>query len=152
MSFTINLLFLLILACDMDQRSRDTIVESADIVSVSVNGSEANYTFSVGIKSADTGCKQYANWWEVVSEDGELIYRRILGHSHTNEQPFVRSGGKVSIQMNQTVIVRAHMNNSGYGTVAFRGSVENGFVLTELDKDFASDLETISPQPSGCVF
>ncbi len=124
----------------------------AEIISVSVSGKENDYTFSVGIKSPDTGCDQYANWWEVISEDGKLIYRRILGHSHVNEQPFVRSGGKVVITKDQKVYVRAHMNTSGYGTKVFKGSVANGFQESTLDETFANELETQQPLPSGCPF
>jgi|GEM_PF-2150998 len=92
----------------------------ADVISVEVSGVDNNYTFSVGITSPDTGCEQYANWWEVISEDGQLIYRRILGHSHVAEQPFVRLGGKVKIDKQQVVIIRAHMNTSGYGGMGVR--------------------------------
>ena len=124
----------------------------AEVISVTTSGKENSYTFSIGIKSPDLGCKQYANWWEVVSEDGKLIYRRILGHSHVNEQPFVRSGGKVKITKDQIVIIRAHMNTSGYGVKAYRGSVNNGFKTYLLNKDFATVLENKKPLPSGCAF
>ena len=112
------------------------------------------YTFSVTIASPDTGCEQYADWWEVIAEDGTLIYRRILTHSHVNEQPFTRSGGKVSITDNQVVYVRAHMNNVGYGGQVMRGSVLNGFEIKTLPNDYAKELETEKqePLPSGCNF
>lgn len=124
----------------------------AEIVSVSVTGDENNYTFSVGIKSPDKGCNQYANWWEVVSEGETLLYRRILAHSHVNEQPFVRSGGPVAIDKDQVVYVRAHMNTSGYGEIVFKGSVASGFKEEKLNKTFAGQLETTAPLPSGCAF
>ena len=124
----------------------------ASIVSVTSSGMENNYTFSVSISSPDTGCSQYANWWEVVKENGTLLYRRILGHSHVNEQPFVRSGGTINIASDQVVIVRAHMNTYGYGIKAFIGSVSNGFTETILDNEFAKTLETVSPLPDGCAF
>ncbi len=124
----------------------------AEIVSVSVAGEENGYTFSVGIKSPDTGCNQYADWWEVISEEGSLLYRRILAHSHVNEQPFVRSGGPVNITKDQTVYIRAHMNTSGYGETIFRGNVTGGFTKNTLEKTFASQLETEEPLPSGCAF
>jgi len=149
MNLLLSLIFCLNIACGADVSES---IEGANIVSVSVSGSEDNYTFSVGIKSPDTGCRQYADWWEVISKEGELIYRRILAHSHVGEQPFVRSGGKVKIKKQQTVFVRAHMNNSGYEGEVFKGSVENGFVKTEIDKTFGADLESISPQPVGCAF
>ena len=124
----------------------------ADVISVQVSGSEGAYQFSVGIRSPDEGCEQYADWWEVVSEDGGLIYRRILLHSHVGEQPFVRSGGPVAISPDTIVWVRAHMNTGGYGGAAFRGSVQAGFVETDLDLDFAADLAEKSPLPNGCAF
>lgn len=124
----------------------------ANVISVQVSGTEMAYIFSVKIKSPDEGCKQYANWWEVISETGELIYRRILGHSHVNEQPFVRSGGNVTISKSQTVIIRGHMNNTGYGTKAMKGSVETGFTEIILDNNFAADLEHKEPLPENCAF
>lgn len=127
-------------------------LEVARVVSVTSSGNENNYTFNVGISSPDTGCAQYADWWEVVTEDGALIYRRILAHSHVNEQPFVRSGGKISIASDAIVIIRVHMNNSGYTTAAYKGSVENGFVATTLTDNFAQNLATTAPLPSGCAF
>ena len=122
------------------------------IVSVTTTGNENNYSFSVGISSPDKGCSQYANWWEVTTENGDLIYRRILAHSHVNEQPFVRSGGSVKISKDQIVIIRLHMNNTGYSAKAFKGSVSQGFKSFTTSDNFAKNLENKSPQPTGCAF
>ena len=124
----------------------------ANVIQVNVNGNEKAYTFSVKIKSPDTGCKQYANWWEVVSEDGKLIYRRILAHSHVNEQPFTRSGGSVNITSNQTVIIRGHMNTTGYGSMVYKGNVKDGFFEAKIKRDFAKGLEKQEPLPQDCAF
>lgn len=126
--------------------------EYADIISVEVSGVDNNYIFNVGISSPDTGCDQYANWWEVISTDGQLIYRRILGHSHVAEQPFVRSGGEMKIGEEQIVIIRAHMNTSGYGGIQFSGSTASGFEKILGNKEFAPHLSKEYPQPSGCAF
>lgn len=146
-------------ACNSDDSSskeeNDIVVSNEDvarIVSVTSSGMENSYTFSVGISSPDTGCDQYADWWEVVTEDGTLLYRRILVHSHVNEQPFIRSGGAINIADDQAVIIRAHMNTSGYGTKAYIGSVKNGFTATTLNDDFAQNLDTVAPLPDGCAF
>jgi len=104
------------------------------------------------VSSPDTGCDQYANWWEIVSEDGTLMYRRILAHSHVNEQPFVRSGSTMNINANQEVIVRVHMNTTGYSVKGYKGSVTNGFAEFLISEDFASELANQSPQPDGCAF
>ena len=124
----------------------------ANVISVDVAGKPGQYSFSVGISSPDTGCDQYADWWEVISQEGELIYRRILLHSHVTEQPFVRSGGPVQIEMDTEVTIRAHMNPGGYGGKVFIGSVESGCIGAGLGEDFAQDLENQGPLPSGCNF
>ncbi len=124
----------------------------AKIVSVTTSGNENNYSFNVGISSPDKGCSQYANWWEITTETGELIYRRILGHSHVNEQPFIRSGGGIKINKDQVVIIRMHMNNTGYSENAFKGSVSQDFNSFKTANDFAKAIENQSPQPTGCAF
>jgi len=127
-------------------------IDMASVDQVTTSGSSNNYSFSVTISSPDTGCDQYADWWEVISEDGDLLYRRILAHSHVNEQPFTRSGSGVTISPDQQVWVRLHMNNTGYSTQVMKGSVSEGFVKAELPVTFASNLETEEPLPSGCAF
>ena len=137
----------------MDTEDSMSEVDSlAKIISVSITGIENEYTFSVGISSPDTGCDQYADWWEILSEDGILIYRRILGHSHVNEQPFIRSGGDVSITPDQKVIVRAHMNNAGNGLETYQGSVTEGFEMVTIESGFADHVESQEPQPGDCSF
>jgi hypothetical protein len=124
----------------------------ADVVSVAVSGSPGAYYFAVTIRSPDTGCKQYADWWEVVGLDGRLLYRRVLFHSHAQEQPFERSGGPVPIRSDTVVWVRAHMNTVGYGGVAFKGSVNAGFKPASPVEGFAAALENQRPLPDGCAF
>ena len=124
----------------------------ADVTAVSVSGGAGAYTFNVTVRSPDTGCERYADWWEVLSPKGELIYRRVLLHSHVGEQPFTRSGGPVNIQPEETVIVRAHMNTTGYGGNALQGSASGGFKQTALSEGSAAGLEREGPQPSSCAF
>jgi len=124
----------------------------ADVLSVEVGGSRNAYQFAVELSSPDTGCEQYADWWEVLSEDGELLYRRILTHSHVSEQPFTRSGGPLLIGADSIVIIRAHMHPYGYGGMALRGSVNGGFEAIQLGVDFAPELESAEPLPDGCAF
>jgi len=124
----------------------------ADVISVNVSGEPGAYQFAVEISSPDTGCQQFADWWEVFNEDEQLLYRRILLHSHVGEQPFVRSGGPVDIREDSVVYVRAHMNSVGYGGLMLMGSVQDGFEHVEVEADFGSNLEQVSPQPEGCAF
>ena len=51
-----------------NNKSKYAVVEN-----VTVSGKEGKYTFSVTLKSPDKGCQQYADWWEVFSENGDLI-------------------------------------------------------------------------------
>ena len=120
-----------------------------DVLSLSVGGAPGAYSFTVTIRSPDTGCDQYADWWEVVSPDGQLIYRRVLRH-HYIIQPFTSSGWPVKIQPDETVIVRAHKNSTGYGGMGLRGSVASGFTRVELPGKFGVDLEQREPLPSSC--
>jgi hypothetical protein len=146
---SIMMLIHIVSACS---KNGETNAQYADVQDVSVTGIDLEYSFSVTLKSPDTGCRQYADWWEVISPDGELIYRRILLHSHVNEQPFTRSGGPVEIEKDQEVIVRAHMNNTGYGGMALQGTVSGGFEKIVLAADFADSLEKEDPLPTGCNF
>jgi len=112
---------------DQVEETQDTQQESARVTKVTVSGEANNYNFSVTVASPDTGCDQYTDWWEVFTQDDVLIYRRILVHSHVAEQPFTRSGGTVNIGPDDVVYVRAHMNNLGYGTAVYKGTVAGGF-------------------------
>jgi hypothetical protein len=137
---------------------------SANVLAVTSVGNPGSYTLSVSIESADIDCWQYADWWEVLSEDGILLYRRILEHSHTDENgttdpdapgnTFTRSGGPVAIEAETVTLVRAHMSNiDGYAGRVLRGTVAGGFVeATDLASGFAEAVEDQPPQPEGCLF
>lgn len=124
----------------------------ADVQDVSIQGDEGAYTFSVRLKSTETGCEQYADWWEVLDEKGELLYRRILVHSHPGTQPFTRSGGAVAIKANDLVYIRAHMNKAGYVGAIMRGTVNRGFKILKEIPPFKKELETQEPLPKGCLY
>jgi hypothetical protein len=135
----------------------------ANVTAVSATGTAGSYTFNVTIESADIDCTQYADWWEVLSEDGSLVYRRILEHSHTDANgssdpdapgnTFTRSGGPVPVTDGDVVVVRAHMSVGGYDGAVMRGSVGTGFTqASDLAADFAAGVEQDEPQPDGCEF
>lgn len=124
----------------------------ADVQSVTASGTAGAYTFAVKLQSVETGCAQYADWWEVLSEKGELVYRRILVHSHPDTQPFTRSGGIVTVDANDVVYIRAHMNMLGYVGDLFKGTVSTGFKKVTKALTFPKDIEKQSPLPQGCLF
>ncbi|MEL7141818.1 MAG: hypothetical protein AAFS04_08935 [Cyanobacteria bacterium J06631_9] len=129
------------------------IADNTDgIVAVEPSLTSSGASFAVTIKSSETGCDRYANWWEVITEDGTLLYRRILAHSHVDEQPFTRSGGPVEVEADEVVIVRSHMHPTGYQNQAMKGSINAGFEPVTLPEAFASDLAEAEPLPTGCAF
>ena len=124
---------------------------TAQVTAVKATGEANNYTFAVTVESPDTGCDRYADWWEVITPEGKLLYRRVLLHSHVDEQPFERRG-IVAVDPEQEVIVRVHMSNDGYSSMAQRGSIKSGFFKVTLPQDSAANLETVKPLPSDCAF
>ena len=124
----------------------------ANVTAVTTKGKENAYHFAVTLESEETGCEQYTDWWEVLSEKGDLIYRRILIHSHPDMQPFTRTGGYVKIKQDEIVYVRAHMNKLGYVGDVFKGSVKNGFKKVDKIPDFDEKIEKQTPLPAGCLY
>ncbi|MEO1802147.1 MAG: hypothetical protein AAFR62_17305 [Cyanobacteria bacterium J06629_2] len=126
--------------------------DTAKVVAVEATGTGSNYTLAVTISSPDTGCDRYADWWEVITPEGELLYRRVLLHSHVDEQPFTRTGGTVAVSPDQPLIVRVHMSDDGYSAIAQQGTVAAGFSEVQLPTDFASSLANDEPLPTNCAF
>ena len=89
----------------------------ADVLSAEAQCSEDRICrFVVTLRHADEGWKHYADRWEVLSPEGELLATRVLRHPHVEEQPFTRvlPGVKVPISV-ERVRIRAHDSVHGYG-------------------------------------
>src|SRR5215468_757464 len=141
-------LALLLLLAPLASRAED----HADVLSVAARGRPGAYELAVTVKSPDQNCDHYTDWWEVVSEDGkQLLHRRILMHSHPDEQPFTRPDAPVALAPDRTVVVRAHFHPTGYGGAVLRGSVAKGFAAwPEVPAKFAAGLESEPPLPKEC--
>ena len=148
----IFLAFTLLFTACSDSAQASIASPSANVIAVSTSGSEFSYNFAVTLRSDETGCAQYANWWEVLRSNGTLAYRRILVHSHPDTQPFKRSGGSVNIAYDEIVYIRAHFNKLGYKGDVFKGSVKEGFSKTEDNISKTAKVELQLPQPNGCLF
>lgn len=73
--------------------------------------------FSVTLEHADTGWEHYANQWDVLSLDGDVLGTRVLYHPHVDEQPFTRSLSGVSIPKTmKQVKIRAKDLKHGYSS------------------------------------
>ena len=142
-----------------EQENIEVLLESkmgfANVIAVAVTGDENDYTFDVTLSTSDIDCSHFADWFEVLTDSGELVYRRILVHPHTDAlsgNPFTRGGGPVSMTSDQEVIVRAHLNDGGYVGMAMRGTVDSGFNnAPDITAAFAPDVVSESPQPEECI-
>ena len=99
-------------------------VANADVLFVrAVQGSDGRWTFHVTVEHPDTGWEDYADGWDVLTPDGEVlrpnkedIFTRLLLHPHENEQPFTRSQSSIVIPEGVTQVrVRAHDLVDGFG-------------------------------------
>lgn len=93
-----------------------------DVLDVRVDkGAGNSYRFSVSVQHADEGWDHYANLWDVVDVDGNVLATRVLAHPHVNEQPFTRSLSNVEIPIGTVyVIIRAHDSIHEYGGKEFK--------------------------------
>lgn len=92
------------------------IAGSVEIVKVKLNPrGNQQYGISVTLLHADSGWKHYADGWEVLDENKQLIATRVLAHPHVNEQPFTRSLYNVVLKSGAKFIyIRAHDSVHGY--------------------------------------
>ncbi len=91
-----------------------------DIVGATARMSGNSWTFSVTLKHADSGWDHYADLWQVLTPDGDLLGERVLLHPHVNEQPFTRSLSGVAVPDGlDTVIIRARDTVHGVSSVSF---------------------------------
>jgi hypothetical protein len=89
----------------------------ADVIDAkATRAADGSYTFSVTVKSDDTGWDKYADRWEVVNTDGKVLGARVLAHPHEDEQPFTREQSGIVVPVGvKEVIVRAHDKVEGFG-------------------------------------
>jgi hypothetical protein len=89
----------------------------ADVIDVVVKQNrDGTYSFDVTVAHADSGWDHYANRWEIVDTQGNILATRTLHHPHVNEQPFTRSLSAVRIDESvKSVIFRVHDSVHEYG-------------------------------------
>jgi hypothetical protein len=88
-----------------------------------VEDADGTWTFHVTVAHPDTGWEDYADGWDVVTPNGQVLkpdpesaFTRTLLHPHENEQPFTRSQRGIEIPEDVTrVRVRAHDIVDGFG-------------------------------------
>lgn len=102
--------------------SLSAVAGEVDVLDVKAEKSANNsYRFSVTVKHADEGWDHYANKWDVVDPEGNVLGTRVLAHPHVNEQPFTRSLSNVDIPHGtEYVVIRAHDSVHEYGGAEYR--------------------------------
>ncbi|PZV01989.1 MAG: hypothetical protein DCF32_15555 [Leptolyngbya sp.] len=118
------------------------------------------YQFSITLQSPDESCDRHADWWEVLTEEGDLITRQLLDSPHRFEKPFVTEA-MLTVDLAQTLIVRAHFSSDldgnenndivfKYPNQAMQGSITKGFQSVRIPPRFAARVERQDPQPGVC--
>ena len=89
----------------------------ADVLNARAFCNEAKICrFMVTVAHADEGWEHYANKWEILLPNGQILGTRELLHPHTDEQPFTRTLTRVQIPAGVSeVIIRAHDSVHGFG-------------------------------------
>jgi hypothetical protein len=93
----------------------------ADVINVTVAKTAPDvYDFTVTVRHDDTGWEHYADKWDVLDLDHNVLATRILYHPHADEQPFTRSLAAVNLPAGvRGVNLRAHCLVHGYGGQEF---------------------------------
>ena len=82
----------------------------ADVREVRISKVQSGvFRIEVTVAHRDEGWQHYANRWEVVAPDGQVLATRVLRHPHVHEQPFTRALPRVHVpEGNDWVTIRAH--------------------------------------------
>ena len=88
----------------------------ADVLKVeAVEERGDQWTFVVTVRHDDKDPDHWADWWIVRTPEGRELGRRVLLHSHVDEQPFTRDE-RIHLPRTVTVVVvEAHDKVHGYG-------------------------------------
>lgn len=91
----------------------------ADVVRVeATEEADGAWSFAATVRHADQDPDHWADWWRVRTPEGKELGRRVLLHSHVDEQPFTRDE-RIRIPRGvQVVVVEAHDKVHGLGGAA----------------------------------
>ncbi|MFN3169929.1 MAG: hypothetical protein ACE37E_04475 [Hyphomicrobiales bacterium] len=100
----------LALACATNMLASAAWAGEADVIAATATQDiRGTWTVSATILHADTGWEHYADRFDVLDYEGNLLGSRTLFHPHVDEQPFTRSLNALAIPDEVTTItVRSH--------------------------------------------
>ena len=98
------------------------VAGEADVIEAELSPSgDGTFRLDATVRHDDTGWDHYADGFEALSPDEEVLGTRELLHPHVDEQPFTRSLiGLVIPDGVDEIIVRAHDSVDGYGGAEVR--------------------------------
>ena len=94
----------------------------ADVVEARLSpAGDGAYRLDATVRHDDAGWDHYADAFEVLTADGEVLAIRTLLHPHVDEQPFTRSLTGLEIPDGiREIVVRAHDSVHGHGGAEVR--------------------------------
>ena len=92
----------------------------ADVLDASITHlGQDRFRIDATVKHADAGWEHYADRWDVLDAEGQVLGSRELAHPHDNEQPFTRSLTLTLPKGLSVVTIRANDSVHGLGGAEF---------------------------------
>lgn len=90
--------------------------DQPEVLNVTMKSQGNNqYQFDVTLQHSDSGWEHYADKWEILDTEGNILATRVLYHPHVNEQPFTRSLSTTLPDNQKNVVIRGHDKVHKYG-------------------------------------
>ena len=146
------------------EQERPQLIEGPVVLAVAATVEPSGAVqLQVTLQSPDRDCDRHADWWEVLSDKGELIDRYLIDGPHGFEKPFTTNKTLTRFDLDQTILVRAHFSDDidgvevygsdRYSTQAMKGKVNDpeSFTSIRLSDRFARQVEKQGEQPQDCT-
>lgn len=93
------------------------VAGEVDVEKVTITqASDGTYSVSTQLRHADEGWEHYADAWQVLDGEGNVLATRVLVHPHVDEQPFTRSKSGIVVPDDlKTVTIRGRDKVHGFG-------------------------------------
>ncbi len=89
--------------------------DDPEVQNISVEKMGSFWSINVTIEHADTGWDHFADGWEVLDADGNVLGYRKLLHPHVEEQPFTRSISNLILpDGTREIFIRTHCSVDGW--------------------------------------
>jgi hypothetical protein len=92
-----------------------------EIVNAKVTKQGMNWRIEVTLRHDDTGWDHFADGWEVLDAQGNVLGYRELMHPHVDEQPFTRSLSNLMLpDGTRELFIRTHCSVKGWSKDTLR--------------------------------